>query len=202
MQLFHCSLECFSDPLDSVCVWGGGMPCNGSVSPLSSPICLPLSHAELLSVLGPFQFQAKLNSLQFSGHYFHDVWPASHSLSLSFVLNPSSSLMSFFCGISRKVSCPAGGIQIGLLTQTAHHLSFKLYLYMQKMQLASFCQSFISSAFILILVFSPIMNLQNISVKIYLFRIYNSINQWRVLDFLLMMMIISYFVQICDWYST
>lgn len=50
MQLFHCSLECFSDPLHSVCVcvWGG----NGS-----------LSHAELLSVLGPFQFQSKLNSL-------------------------------------------------------------------------------------------------------------------------------------------
>lgn len=138
MQLFHCSLECFS----AVCVLAFlSHFSNHLVFPPS--ICLPLSHAELLSVPRPVCVSKKLNSFRFGGHYFHDIWPASQSVLPFFMVNPSLSLMQFFCYISRKVSCPSGEIQIQ--TQTVLHLAFELFLYTLKMQLVkalhicSFC---------------------------------------------------------------
>lgn len=163
MQLFHCSLECFS----AVCVLG--FPSHFSYHLVFPPsICLPLSHAEPLSVPRPVCVSEKLNSFQFSGHYFHDIWPSSQSVPPSFIFSPSLPLMWFFFLLYQqegklswrrdsntdKDSAPS---RFWTFSVHADDAISKIFAFIGRL----------STAFLLIFVWSPIMNQVHVSIQVH-----------------------------------
>ncbi len=204
MQLFHCSFECFSDPLTlcvCVCVCacvclcdGDAMWCQCETSPVSliSPtiLLLPLS---ICLFVTPWVFLASCPQFQFLKNLNHctsvDIVSAASDLLLVRLLHLSCSTppcpaCHFFCGISRKVSCPAGGIQ----TPTVLHLSLKLYPCMHQMLLAKLLlssQSFICNIFYAC---KHPMNLQNKSLLSFFhvsalknISIYEEAQRWKLI---------------------